>query len=62
MIIAVLHKRKVTHGVMMKTTIVDVDGMAEIAVGKMLKKITARNANVLTQTKVKIGLRFMYIV
>ena len=34
---------------MMETTIVDVLGMVEIAVEKMLEKITAQNANVLTQ-------------
>ena len=34
---------------MMITTIVDVLGMAVIVVEKMLEKITARNANVLTQ-------------
>ena len=43
------HNGKVTNGVMMKTTIVDALGMVEIAVEKMLKKLTARNANVLTQ-------------
>ena len=43
------HNGKVTNGVMMKTTIVDALGMVEIAVEKMLKKLTAQNANVLTQ-------------
>ena len=46
---AVSHIGKVITGVMMKTTIVDVHGMVEIAVEKRLEKITARNANVLTQ-------------
>ena len=40
---------KETNGAMMITTIVDVLGMAVIVVEKMLEKITARNANVLTQ-------------
>ena len=46
---AVSHIGKVITGVMMKTTIVDVHGMVEIAVETMLENITAINANVLTQ-------------
>ena len=46
--------------VMMLTTIVDVLGMVVIVVEKMLRKITARNANVLTQKpKHKCCRRFM---
>ena len=62
LVLVVIKIGKVTNGVMMKTTIVAVNGMVETVVEMMYRLNIAKNVYVLTQAWLQEGVNILFIV